>query len=715
MVDWNFVVRHRRIPFIQQLTQTECGAACLAMVLRYHGKHVSLDQMRNTMGDSRDGMNALTIINAAHSYGLRGRAVSLDLDQLECLDPATILHWEFNHFVVLIRVRSDAVDIVDPRFGKRRVSMEVFRQSFTGVAILLEPGRHFETSIQNDSIVIRYLRRISGQLTIMIKILVTSLMVQLFALAVPLLTSVLIDRILPLKNNHLLLVVSLGFLSFVGFQWLASLLRGHLLVHLRTQLDLHMTLGFLDHLIKLPFGFFHRSSVGDLVLRLNSNAAVREILTAGTLSATLDGLLAIVYLGITISISPATALVVACLATLQVLPVLLTKRRQHDLNAQNLAAQAKSQSYQIEFLSGMETLKAVGAERRAAEHWSNLFVDTLNISVERGRLQASVDATTGAFRLAAPLCILSVGALLVLDERLKLGTMLALTALAAGFLGPLASFLATMNQFVFLGNYLDRIADIENTPVEQNLEQVRWAHRLSGKIVLEDVSFKYSQTGRFVLNEVSIAIQPGAFVAVVGRSGSGKSSFARLLAGLYPPSAGRILYDGVDLSELELQSLRSQIGYVPQFPSFFGQSIRAAIALADPTASLERVIEAARLAQIHDDIISFPMGYDTILFDNGASLSGGQRQRVALARALLMNPAVLLLDEATSALDTITEERVHNSIASLQCTRIVIAHKLSTIAAADTILVFDNGAIVETGRHDDLLRRGGLYARLVIQ
>jgi ABC-type bacteriocin/lantibiotic exporter with double-glycine peptidase domain len=291
--------------------------------------------------------------------------------------------------------------------------------------------------------------------------------------------------------------------------------------------------------------------------------------------------------------------------------------------------------------------------------------------------------------------------------------MLALNAVAVGFLGPLSSLVTTMMQFQLLGSYMDRIHDVMDTPREQEQGKARRAHKLTGRVSLEKVSFRYSPHSPLVTRDVSVEIQPGQLVALVGRSGAGKSTLASLLLGMHLPSSGRILYDGIDLSELDLRSVRQQVGIVLQNPALFSSSIRSNIALADPALSLEAVVEAARLAHIHDEIMAMPMGYESLLMDRGTSLSGGQRQRLSLARALVRKPAILLLDEATSALDAITESKVHQALAAIECTRIVIAHRLSTVVGADLILTLEDGAVVEAGTHAQLLARGGVYASLV--
>src|SRR5215213_6066936 len=322
----------------------------------------------------------------------------------------------------------------------------------------------------------------------------------------------------------------------------------------------------------------------------------------------------------------------------------------------------------------------------------------------------------GTLQLGAPLALLVYGGFQVLNGSISLGTMLATAALAAGFLEPLATLIQTGLQMQLLRSYMERINDVLDAPREQEGQTVATAPRLTGRIQADGVSFAYGgPLAPLVVKEVSLEVQPGQLVGIVGRSGSGKSTLAHLLLGIYPPTSGRILFDGRDLAELELKSLRRQIGIVTQRPYLFGATIRQNIALSDPAMPHERVVDAAKLACIHDEIVAMPMGYETLLVDGGASLSGGQQQRIALARALAHRPTILLLDEATSDLDGVTERLVHHNLSALGCTRIVIAHRLSTIVDADLILMMEAGSIVEQGTHDELIQHDGHYARLVRQ
>ncbi|HET6843018.1 MAG TPA: peptidase domain-containing ABC transporter [Candidatus Angelobacter sp.] len=705
--------RSRRIPVVRQLAATDCGAAALAMVLGYHGKRVPLDEIRQALGGGRHGTTAAALLRAGHLYGLRGRGVRAEIDDLQSLPVGTVLFWEFSHYVVLERVRRDRVDIVDPAGGRRSVPIDKLRRAFTGVALIFEPTEEFVPGVAKRQKSWALFQQILERRALLARILFTSVVIQVLSAAMPFLTGVLIDRVVPRRDYSLLLILAAGYLVFELFNGVAVFVRAHLFLHLQTHVEASFTLRFLDHLIRLPFAFFQQRTTGDLMMRLSSNSSIKEILTSTTLSTVMDGLMVSLYVILLMLANVALTMMVIGVALVRILLVILMRHKQRDLMAESLEISARSQTYQVEMLSGMETLKAMGLERRAAENWSNLFVDSLNISIKRGRLDAGLSFLQSLFSTGSTLGIMFYGTYLVLGGSFTLGAMMAFSALAAGFFAPLTNLISTGVQLQMLETYLERINDVLDTAPEQADGKVVHAGLLKGAVNLEHVSFRYSKQDPLVLEDMSLAVEPGSRVALVGRTGSGKSTLARLMAGLYEPSSGTLSFDGKNLKHLDLCSVRSQLGIVTQDIQLFGGTMRQNIALADPQMGFDRVIQAAKQACIHDDILSMPMGYETVLADRGVSLSGGQRQRLALARALACCPVILVLDEATSHLDAVTEALVNQNLARMHCTRIVIAHRLSTIQDADLIVVIDGGKIVNQGTHGQLLRASSKYTELL--
>ena len=703
----------RRVPCVRQLEAADCGAACLAMVLAYFGKHVALDELREMTGTGRGGVTARSLVQVARAYGLGARGVQADLDRLQDLPRASLLHWEFAHFVVLERVTRNGIRVVDPAQGRRIVPFEVVRRAYTGVAITFDPTDAFDPTSTTVKGTWRYLRPMLSQPGTLARVLTISALIRLLALVLPLLTLVVIDQVVPRDDRQLLTVFAVGIAAVIGYQFLASFLRAHLLLSLRTRLDMRLTMGFVDHLVELPYAFFLRRSSGDLMMRLGSNNTVREILTTSSMAAVVDGTFAIISLVLVFIVSASLGSLVLAIAVVQVAVMLLSWRRNQQLTAESLQVEAKTQSYAYEMLAGIETLKAAGAQQRAAEHWGGLFIDQLNVSLRRGRLGAFVESANTTLQFAAPLLILLAGTYLVVNGQISLGAMFAVAALAGSFLQPLGTFIQTGIQLQQLASHMERINDVLDTPREQELGAGRPAGRLTGAVRADRVSYRYSPLSPIVVNDLSLDVTPGQHIGIVGRSGSGKSTLAHLLLGLYAPTSGQIEFDGINLADLDAGSVRRQLGIVTQHPYLFASSIRENIALTDPQLPLEAVIAAAKLACIHDDIAAMPMGYETALADGGSSLSGGQRQRIALARALVHRPSILLLDEATSDLDTVTEQKVYENLAPLSCTTIVIAHRLSTIRNADLILVMEQGEIVESGTHEQLTASGGVYRELI--
>lgn len=718
IIDWMEPLQNmirRRVPVYQQLMAVECGPTCLAMILSYHGRITKVAECRARCSVGRDGVTARTLAEVARSYGLRVRAFTIEPHQLEHLPLPAIAHWNFNHYIVVERYTPQLVTIVDPAFGRRELSPEEFDAGLTGVVLSLEPGVHFKRQRQQQTSWHVYLTQMMGTkgvLNLLLQILAASLLLQLLGLALPLFTKVLVDRILPFRIEAILPMLGLGLLILFLSQTVLSYLRAALLVYLQGRLDEQLMLGFFEHVLSLPYHFFQRRSSGDMLMRLGSNSVIRETLTNQTLTVLLDGTFVLVYLVILLFQAPLFGLLALLLALLQVGLLVITTRRVQDLTQQDLVAQADSNSYLVEALTGMATIKASGGENEALAFWTNLFYKHLNISLKRSQLSAMLDTVLTSLRSVTPFLLLWLGASQVLADQMSLGDMLAFNTLALSFLTPLASLVTNGRQWQLIGAHLDRLADVIEAEPEQSI-QLDEEEPLTGQIDLQNVSFRYDEHAPWVLRNVSLSIKPGQKVALVGRTGSGKSTLGMLLLGLYPATEGEILYNGRSLDQINHRWLRQQFGVILQNPFLFSGSIRQNLTFHNPDVSLDKVVAAAKLAAIDEDIQQMPMGYETILSEGGGGLSGGQNQRLALARALVNEPSILLLDEATSQLDVVTEALVDSNLNRLTNTRIIIAHRLSTIQNADLVFVLDDGIIVESGTHTSLLAQDGHYAALI--
>ncbi|WP_405056877.1 peptidase domain-containing ABC transporter [Kribbella sp. NBC_01505] len=703
----------RRVPVRLQSTSVECGVAALAMVLGYHGRHTAVAELRDRMVLARDGASAASIARQARELGMSVRAFHAEPHALAGLKLPLIAHWGMNHFVVVERFTRRGADIVDPASGRRRVSAEELDSSFTGVALELQPTDELEQRKGTEAGLWSFVKPfLPRSRSVLAAIVAASATLTVLGLIPAFLTAYIVDQVLPGREQSTLLVLAAGLLAYTASHAMMTLARAELLLWIQTRVDWSMMSSFLRHLMSLPYKFFQLRTGGDLLVRVSSMTYVRDAVSSQLLAILLDVALLGTYLVVIGLKSMLFVGVIVAIAIAQLTVMIVSAPAAQRLTERELQSLGEAQSALLEAVTGAETVKSSGAEQVVVSRWSQKFTDQLGSSLRRSRLDNAVNGLIGLLGTAAPLMMVLLGAYLVFSDSLSLGTMLALIALAGAALSPVAQLGRSIKTFQTVRVHLDRLRDVLNESAE-DVGQGDVEADLDQPITLTDVSFRYSGDGPEALSEICLTVQPGEKVAIVGSSGSGKSTLARLILGLYDPTDGAISYGSTPLIDLDLNKLRRRCGVVTQDADIFSGSVLTNIALVMPEATLDDVVAAAQLAAVHDDITRMPMGYETILGEGGSGLSGGQRQRVALARAVVHGPRLLLLDEATSHLDATTEATVHANLSALNCTRIVIAHRLSTVRDADRILVLERGRIVESGSHDDLIAENGAYAALV--
>jgi len=705
-----------RVPVLFQSSSAECGPACLAMVLCYHGHHASVRQVRDLCPPGRDGITAGAIARAARTVGMEVDAYRATPERVRTADLPVIAHWKNNHFVVVTKATDRHVVIVDPQTGRQRLPWPEFGTALGKIVLTMRPGPDFRARPATGKpfwwAYLSGLLRLPGTRLLLLQVLAVSLVLQVLGLAVPFVIREVVDDTAAMGTSLALTLLGLGVVCAVVGQLVTALMRSVLLIFLQGRLDAQAMLGFCAHLLRLPLRYFEQRSTGDITTRIASIGMLRELLISQAMAAALDAVLVLSYLAILFVVDVRIALAVLAVVLVAILVLVGTTRPVRERMAADMVAQAQLQGHVVETLQGISTLKALAAEGRVLERWAELFFVWMKTTLRRGFLAAVIDAVAVSLRALTPLLVLWIAIARVLDGTMGPGTMLAVTWLSAAIVTPLASVLSNGQRLQLAGAHLQRLADVLEAEPERAAEG-DGTPALQGRIELAEVSYAYDPASPAVLRELSLSIEPGQRVAVVGRTGAGKTTLGMLLLGLYAPTDGELRFDGIGLEEFQLRALRSQIGVVLQEPFVFSGTIRQNISVHDPDVSQEQVMRAARLACLHDEIARMPLGYETRLAERGVGISGGQRQRLALARALVHQPAILLLDEATSHLDAATEARVHANLAGVPCTQIVIAHRLSTIRDADQIFVLDGGRLAERGTHDQLVVGNGRYAELV--
>lgn len=715
--------RRRRFatPTILQMHMVECGAACLGMILGYWGKFVALDELRVACGVSRDGSNAKNIVLAARRYGLEARGRRLSPESVRELDGPAIIHWQFNHFVVLEGHRRGKYRINDPAHGPRTVDEDEFDRSFTGVALVFEPGEGFERSGQPPSL-LRSLRGMlassRGSLAFLVLI---GLLLVIPGLVIPTFSQLFVDNFLVNGDESWVVPLLVAMLGTALARGVLTLVQQQYLTRVETRLALASSSRFMWHVLRLPIGFYAQRYGGEVGARVELNDRVASLISGELATAMLDTLVIVFFAAVMLQYGLLLTAIVVGLSLLNLIALRLVARRRRDTNQRLLHEHGKLVATTMSGLELIETIKASGSEDDLFSTWSGYKARLINGTQELGVLTLFLVSVPSLLSVLSTAAILGVGGASVMRGEMTVGMLVAFQSLAASFAAPVTSLVQLGSRVQEAQADVSRLEDVLRHPRDPELELEQrgrlgaWSSgRLTGRVELHQVTFGYDALSPPLIRDFDLVLEPGARVALVGSSGSGKSTIAKLVAGLYQPRSGTVRFDGRPRSEIPRSVLANSIAMVEQDIALFSGTIRENIILWDASVSEASIIAAARDAALQDDIMQRPSTYEAVVEDNGRNFSGGQRQRLEIARALASEPTVLVLDEATSALDPTTEKAIDDALRRRGCTCVIVAHRLSTIRDCDEIIVLDQGAVVQRGTHEALIADlDGHYAELI--
>ncbi|MCM2577205.1 NHLP family bacteriocin export ABC transporter peptidase/permease/ATPase subunit [Streptomyces sp. MTZ3.1] len=698
----------------------ECGAASLSMVLGHYGRHVPLEELRIACGVSRDGSRASNVLKAARSYGLQAKGMQMEPAALAEVQGPAILFWEFNHYVVYdgmgSRFGRQVVYINDPAKGRRVVSMEDFDGSFTGVVLTFEPGPSFRKGGRKPGVMSAMPARLRGTSGTMLAALIASFLLVVVGASVPALSRTYIDMFLLGNQTSMLGVLFAAMGSAVvltavltGLQQ-ANLLRGRIISSTLSSAR------FFRHLLRLPVTFFAQRNPADLVQRLQSNDAVAETLARDLAAAGVDTVVVVLYAFLLWTYDPQLTVVGVLIALLNVVAMRIVIRIRATGTQKLRADSAQLTNTSYSGLQLIETMKATGGENGYFRRWAGQHATTLDTQQRLGVPSAVLAVVAPTLAALNSAMILLIGGMRAVEGHLSVGLLVAFQALVTSFTAPITRLNGVAGRIQDFAADVARLKDVESFPVDAlytRREPDASTRRLKGHVTLENITFGYNPLDKPLLTDFSLSVGPGHQVALVGGSGSGKSTVSRLISGLYSPWEGVIRIDGQRLDEISRSALSASVSFVDQDVFLFEGTVRDNVALWDPSITDEAVVAALKDAAIHDAISRRPGGIHSRVEQDGRNFSGGQRQRLEIARALVRRPSILVLDEVTSALDAETEQTIIDNLRRRGCACVVIAHRLSTVRDSDEIVVLDSGTVVERGRHEDLVAAGGAYAELV--
>lgn len=686
----------KKLPIFMASEAAECGLACIAMIASFHGHNIDLNGLRQRFSVSMAGLSLRGLMSLADQLNLSSRPLRADLSAVETLKLPAIVHWGFNHYVVLKSVSSKLITVHDPSIGVRRISIEEFSNSFTGVVLELTPSANFEPLEMRLPVKINSLwSRMEGLGTAVLQIVALSLALQLTTFVAPFQMQLVVDNAIGKADSNALLVISLAFAFIVILQAAIEALRSWALMIFGQLLGYQMLGNLIRHLLRLSPSYFEKRHVGDILSRLSSAGYIQQLLTTGAIATLIDGLMALVSCVILFVYSTTLALIVVSsiamvmAITFVIFPVM--RKRQEE----QIVHSAKEQSFLMESVRAIVPIRLMGREQEREAHWRNLYTRVINSSVSLAKWQLGGSTFRTVVEGLQTVLVLFIGARLVIaGNGFSVGMLIAFLSFRQTFTDRAIALVNQLVEFRFMGLHLERLSDIVSAENEVTngygsnvLQQSR------GELSLNSVGFRYSPSEPHILSNVDLFVTSGSYLAITGPSGGGKSTLVKLMLGLAAPTEGQINIDGIRADAATWRAWRENVGVVMQDDQLLSGTIAENISFFDPDLDMDKVRDAAAAAMVHDEIVGKPMQYMSLIGDMGSSLSGGQRQRILLARALYRNPSVLVLDEGTANLDLETEKRIADAIASMKITRIVVAHRKALVDRADRVLVVRDGLV----------------------
>jgi len=707
-----------KVPVVMQMEALECGAASLCMILAYHGKWLPLEQVRADCGVSRDGSSAKNVLKAARAYGLKAAGYRMEPAALRDIVLPAIIHWNFNHFVVLNGFKKDKAVLNDPARGTVEVYLDEFDKSFTGIVLRFEKTEDFIAEGKPKSVWGFAKKRLRGTSAAFAYVILTGLLTAGIGIITPFFSRVFMDNILSGKNPEWLMPFIGAMLLVLIFQFVVSTIQGIYWLKIEGKLAIEANSSFMWHVRRLPVEFFAQRFAGDIASRQSSNERIASTLIGQIAPIFMNVCMLVLYLGVMLSYSVTLSLVGIGTALLNMLVLQMVSKKRVNMSRVMQRDAGKLAGITMSGFEMIETIKASGAENGFFERWAGYFAKQSNAQVVFAKANQFYGIIPSLLHQIANTVVLMIGVYLILDGEFTIGILLAFQGFLSSFLSPVNQLVGVGQSFIEMRSEMERVEDVMNyqpdvDDIEQNILDNTRPVKLTGQIEIENITFGYNKLSPPLIEDFSLNLSRGGSVAFVGGAASGKSTLAKLISGLYQPWSGRICFGGLAKNEINRNIFTSSLAVVDQDIVLFEDTIENNITMWDKSIDESVIVSSCKDAQIHEDIMQREGGYSHIIQESGKNFSGGQRQRFEIARALAQEPSIIILDEATSALDAKTEQLIMEAVEARGITLIIVAHRLSTIRDCNEIIVLDKGRVAERGRHEELMQMGGKYAELI--